>query len=653
VVRNKNLESLVTIGMRGDGDEPMSEESNIALLERIVDDQRAILSRTHGKPASEVPQLWALYKEVQEYYEKGMRVPDDVTLLWCDDNWGNIRRLPTAEERRRPGGAGVYYHFDYVGGPRNYKWLNTTKLSKVWEQMTLAWQHGADRVWIVNVGDLKPMELPTSFFLDLAWNPAAWPAARLPEYTRLWAQREFGPEHAAAIASVIDRTTRIASRVKPELLTPDTYSLLNHGEADRMVAEWAALRAECETLSARLPACSRDAFFQLVEHPVLANGTVHMMMVTAGRNRLYATHGRRSTNALAADVRRLFAEDQAITERYHTLRGGKWNHMMAQVHLGYTIWQQPPRNAMPAVQELQIPADNTDLGITFEGATVSWPENYGPTTLPALESWVRQPRYVEVFPRGGRPAPFTVVASEPWLRVSQPAGLADTDTRVWLDADWDKVPEGETLVKITVSGDGTWPHTFTLPVRKPAYPKFGDKDAGFVESDGAVAAEAAHFSAAIAGDGRNWELIPGYGRTLSGVRALPLVADSVTPGGDSPRLEYKVRLAKAGTVSVELILSNTLAFLPHRGLRYAVSFDDEAPRLVDLDMKVDGPMWSAAVSEGARRSVTVHTLAEAGEHTLKFWLVDPGVVLQRVHIHTRKFPRPSLLGPEETVVRGQ
>ena len=179
IARNKDYESIVTIGMRGDGDAPMisggTMAANIDLLTRVINDQRTILTTQTGRPAEQTPQLWALYKEVLDYYNSGMRVPDDVTLLWPDDNWGNIRRLPTPEERNRPGGAGVYYHFDYVGGPRNYKWLNTNQIERVWEQMKLAADYGADRLWIVNVGDLKPMELPTEFFLDYAWNPDAIP----------------------------------------------------------------------------------------------------------------------------------------------------------------------------------------------------------------------------------------------------------------------------------------------------------------------------------------------------------------------------------------------------------------------------------------------------------------------------------------------
>jgi hypothetical protein len=159
-------ESIVTIGMRGDGDVAMSRESNVPLLERIVRDQREILAEATGRDPATIPQLWALYKEVQDYYDKGMRVPGDVTLLLCDDNWGNLRKLPSPAESPHPGGYGVYYHFDYVGGPRNYKWLNTNQIAKVWEQMHLAYRYGATRVWIVNVGDIKPMEFPIQFFLD-------------------------------------------------------------------------------------------------------------------------------------------------------------------------------------------------------------------------------------------------------------------------------------------------------------------------------------------------------------------------------------------------------------------------------------------------------------------------------------------------------
>src|SRR5436190_18470992 len=270
IERMGSRENIVTIGMRGDGDMPMTEGSNVALLERIVADQRAIIADVTKKPASATPQLWALYKEVQDYYDKGMRVPDDVTLLFADDNWGNIRRLPSEQDRGRPGGFGIYYHFDYVGGPRNYKWINTNPIARVWEQLNLAYRSGADRIWIVNVGDLKPMEFPIQFYLDFAWNPDAIPAERLPAYTSDWAGRQFGAAYGTMIGGLITTYLKFAGRRKPELLDTATYSLDNYREAERIVADYDSLTARAESVARHLPAEYQDAYYELVLHPILA-----------------------------------------------------------------------------------------------------------------------------------------------------------------------------------------------------------------------------------------------------------------------------------------------------------------------------------------------------------------------------------------------
>ena len=356
VRRMGSYESVVTLAMRGDGDEPMTETANIALLQRIVKDQRQILAEVTGKDAATIPQVWALYKEVQEYYDKGMRVPDDVTLLLCDDNWGNIRKLPKLTDSQRKGGYGIYYHYDYVGGPRNYKWLNTNQISRVWEQMNLAYSYGVDRIWIVNVGDIKPMEFPTQFFLDYAWNPKAWPAERLPEYSRQWAEQQFGATYAHEIAEILDKYTQYNSRRKPELLSPETYSLIHYREAEQIVTDYASLLDKAKRISRALPGEYRDAFYQLVLHPVQACSNLNDLYMTVARNRLYAKQGRSSTNRYAERSRRLFDEDSLITEYYNlTLAGGKWNHFMDQTHIGYTYWQQPDYNSMPAVKTIEVP----------------------------------------------------------------------------------------------------------------------------------------------------------------------------------------------------------------------------------------------------------------------------------------------------------
>jgi len=312
IERTGSYESLVTVGMRGDGDEPMTQGTAIALLERIVRNQREILEEVIGKPAPEIPQVWALYKEVQEYYDQGMRVPEDITLLLCDDNWGNIRKLPQLSELERPGGYGVYYHFDYVGGPRNYKWLNTSQIERVWEQMHLAYRYGVQKMWIVNVGDIKPMELPMQFFLDYAWDPEKWPAKRLPEYYRVWAEQQFGNEHVEDIADILAGYTKFNSRRKPELLSPETYSQTNYLEAERIVTEYNQLVTKAEKIYDALPPEYHDAFYQLVLFPVKACANLNELYVTTGKNRLYAKQKRSLTNKLAEKAKKLYGNDCSL-----------------------------------------------------------------------------------------------------------------------------------------------------------------------------------------------------------------------------------------------------------------------------------------------------------------------------------------------------
>jgi hypothetical protein len=340
--RHKNLESVFTLGMRGQEDEPMSEGDNIELLQQIVADQRQILLETfNDRPIASVPQVWALYKEVQGFYERGMRVPDDVTLLWADDNFGNIRRLPTKAERNRSGGAGVYYHFDYVGAPRSYRWINTVPLAKIWQQMSLAWQYQADRIWIVNVGDLKPMELPTDFFLRMAWNPDAFNADNLQQFTTDWAAQQFGAAQAPAIASLLQTYTAHNGRRKPEAIEPGSYSILHYAEAERISTELAQAEALADKVQQQLTAQLQDAYVQLVAHPLKASRAVFELNRAVAMNQLHAQQGRASTNYWAERVKYWFDTDANLTAQYHSLGNGRWNHMMSQPHIGFTYWRNP------------------------------------------------------------------------------------------------------------------------------------------------------------------------------------------------------------------------------------------------------------------------------------------------------------------------
>lgn len=350
IERAKNWESLITIGMRGDGDEPMSEESNIDLLQKIVKDQRTIISKVTGKKAEQVPQVWALYKEVQDYYDKGMRVPDDVTLLLCDDNWGNVRKLPDLNAPKRKGGYGMYYHFDYVGAPRNSKWININPIPRVWEQMNLTYQYGVRKIWVVNVGDLKPMEYPISFFLDMAWNPGRYNANNLSQHTEQWAAQQFGTTYAKEIAHLINMYSKYNRRVTPEILNDTIYSLENYNEWQRVKDEYQALSLEALKLFYLMPSEYRDSYDQLVLFPIQACANLYEMYYAVAMNRKLAAQKDVKANDWAEKVRSYYERDSILTYHYNNIMSsGKWNHMMDQTHIGYTYWQQPTKNSMPKV----------------------------------------------------------------------------------------------------------------------------------------------------------------------------------------------------------------------------------------------------------------------------------------------------------------
>ncbi|MFZ3485144.1 glycosyl hydrolase 115 family protein [Sphingomonas sp. 3-13AW] len=355
----QRYESVVTVGMRGDGDEAMAEGTAIPLLERVVTDQRAIIADVTGRPASETPQVWALYKEVQEYYDHGMKVPDDVTLLFADDNWGQVRRLPDMGAAPRSGGYGMYYHFDYVGGPRNYKWINTNQIEKVWQQMDLAYRRDVRSMWIVNVGDIKPMEYPLSFFLAMAWNPEAMTPETLAAYPQAWAAATFGAEHADAVGEMMTAYSKYAARRKPELVDQDSFPLggitpegLDGGEFGRIVAEWDALEARMLQTRARLRPDQLDAYYQIVEFPIAAMANLYRLYYGAAWNKLLASSNDARANYFADLVETSFRRDGALTQQYHSINGGKWDGMMNQVHMSYVIWNDPTQQTMPSIMRV-------------------------------------------------------------------------------------------------------------------------------------------------------------------------------------------------------------------------------------------------------------------------------------------------------------
>lgn len=338
IERMKGTEQIVTIGMRGDGDEAMSAEADTKLMTNIINDQRKIIADVTGKKASETPQVWALYKEVLDYYDKGMKVPDDVTLLLCDDNWGNVRRVPNAQERKHKGGWGLYYHVDYVGAPRNSKMLNCTPVQNPWEQLTLAYENGIDRLWILNVGDLKPMEYPISQFMDMAWNPHKYAVNQITNHTRDWCAQQFGEEQADEAARLLNLICKYNGRCTPEMLDKNTYSLEN-GEWQEVVNQYLKIEADALRQYNSLPAAYHDAYRQIILFPIEVMSNLHQMYFAQAMNNQLYEQGNPKANIWADECENHFKRDSLICDEYnHKMAGGKWNGMMTQKHIGYTSW---------------------------------------------------------------------------------------------------------------------------------------------------------------------------------------------------------------------------------------------------------------------------------------------------------------------------
>lgn len=354
IERMRGTDDIVTIGMRGDGDEAMSAEADTRLLERIVNNQRRIISDVTGRPAKETPQAWALYKEVLDYYDADMRVPDDVIMLLCDDNWGNVRRVPNAKERQHKGGWGLYYHVDYVGAPRNSKWINCTQTQQMFEQLSLAYDFGIDRMWMLNVGDLKPLEYPIQLFMDMAWSPKRYDHATVTDHTRLFFAGLIGEEWASEAADIYNTNCQYMARVTPEMLDRETYNL-ETGEWRRAVDDYARLEARALRLYVELPDNCRDAYRELLLFPVQAMANLYDMYYAQAMNHRLAECNNPDANLWARRVSECFRRDSLLCLAYNKeIAGGKWDGMMTQKHIGYTSWSDDfPRDVLPAT--VQVP----------------------------------------------------------------------------------------------------------------------------------------------------------------------------------------------------------------------------------------------------------------------------------------------------------
>ncbi|MRX40286.1 hypothetical protein GJU43_13445 [Flavobacterium sp. LC2016-23] len=668
--RNKNFDNLITIGMRGEGDVAMGEGNdaeNIRTLQNVIKGQREIIQKVYDDNAENHPQVWAIFTEVQRYYDAGLTVPDDVTLLFCDNNWGYIRRTFPEKEKNRKGGAGMYYHIDMNGGPWNDRWINTTTIPKLQQQFNLAYQSGIDKIWIVNAGDLKPKELPIDFILRFAWNPDAIPADKTREYTVDWASSIFGNEHAEEIADIVSKYTKYNLWRKPEAQVANIFSIVNHHESDRVLKLWKDLSDKAEALQSKIPAGAQDAYYQLVLYPVKASAGVAEIYLAADKNNLYRKQGRMTANDYYQRARALFEEDKKWSTCYNdSIAQGKWKNMMNDIHIGYKIWSMPKANSLPDMQEIK-PLPEPAIGVALEGSELSWPDTAEKAALPLFDGLTKSNYYIDVFNRGTGFFEFSAIVNKPWVKLSQYKGVVENETRIQVEIDWDALNSGtfDAVIEIR-QGKKVIPVQITAV--KAAVPEINEPYFGSLTGEFSIPAD--KYNANIPGESAKWVVLPDLGRSGACMGIDPVTALSASTESAS-RLEYKVFLSKKGKAKFCIGILPTQDINPQRGLRIAAALDNQAPEIVDarkglvdtfgeytpsnlahskvlkplpalnkdIDFIGNGKLRRNEVFDNLRWLDVELDAEEPGIHTLKIFMIDPEVVLEKIVVNPdNKYP---------------
>ena len=653
---HKQFENIYTLGLRGVGDVQMEGADSPAQMRDILTDvfaqQRAILEHRLGRPANQIPQVFTPYKEVLPAYDTGLKVPDDVTLTWPDDNFGYIRRLSNAAERARSGGSGVYYHISYWGGPMSYLWLATQHPALMWEEMNKAYRLGARRIWVVNVGDIKPGEYLTQLFLDMAWDNDAFPdIAHVRAHLHEFAATTFGAEHADRIADILWRSYDLAFSRKPEFMGfneqyPLTtaprmtdYNRDDFGDENaRRLEAYTSLSHGSTELAAQIADDRRDAFYELVTYPVSAAAEINQRALMMDRALAFGLQRRASANDYATNVRGAEEILQARAETYNErVAGGKWRGMMDIA---------PAR--LPQFSAPHIPTwtgdDDKTCAIQAEGGG-GYDVGGAIPALPAFQRELPRRRYIDIFVKAPANTHWTAMASAPWIKLSGIHGTItdnDPESRLYVSIYWKIAPDGG-QGSIALSCDGT-PTKFQVNVR--VAPHNSAAGVSFLESERIVSIYATHADATTGA----WEVLDGLGHTGASLRSR-LENPSVDGVAAAPSATYRFATTTTDDkASLRVIALPTLPITSENGLRVAASIDGASPTILDLKAPEFSAAWRQNVLTNTAVGVINNLVLKPGAHELKVWALDPGVILDRYEINFDGAPKAYDPVPETRIV---
>lgn len=686
VKETSKYEGIYTTGMRGEHDSPMivgedNTDSQVQLLEKVITDQRNIFKKETKKNPNTIPQAFVPYKEVLKYYQSGLKLPEDITLVWTDDNYGYIRQLSNPEEQNRKGGAGVYYHTSYWGRPHDYLWLNSTNPVLMWEEMSKAYEFQSRDIWILNCGDIKPHEYNIELFLDMAWDMDDFEkSSAVKNHMSNWAAREFGANSAKETTELLFENNRLAyirrpefmawSQVEPVTKEGETELTQFHynDEVSARINSYQKLIQTTESLYKSIPENRKDAFYQLVYYPVIGASKLNQKWLYSFKNKFTARQNRESANYFGALSKESYLRIQKETDYYNTkLKNGKWHHIMTM----------SPR-FLPVFSKPSLAYVKTDtkasLGLALEGYQMEVNHeiiNSYADVLPVFNSYTNSTYFIDVFINGEGTVNWEAKAKVDWIKISKTSGELNSDKpeeRLWITIDWDKVPKGEnkkeaplghdfqlippsykvnSAIDFVSEGKTT---TIGVSVYNPKLDTIKNYK-GFVEDKGFVSINAENFTRKNEGNEAHWEIFEGIGYSNNVVTTLPRAAkseiDLKSIQQNSPSLEYDFYTFNFGEVDVRLQAVPTHAPHAESGVRYAVAVDGAEPAIVDFQTFGRSDEWKQNVLKNASVKSVKQIVNKAGKHTLKIWMVDSGVMLDQILIDLGGW-KPSYVFPKET-----
>lgn len=674
VRENSPYENVYTLALRGLHDGAMSTtlpmHEKVRMLQQALLDQRQILAENIDRPVETVPQAFTPYKEVLEIYSNGLELPDDVTIVWPDDNYGYMKRLSGVREQRRTGRSGVYYHVSYLGVPHSYLWFSTTPPSLMYEELRKAYDTTADRLWLLNCGDLKGSEMQVSLFLDMAWDIGRFTADNVVTYPARWLAGIFGEAYYDRLEAMTREHLRLAFPRKPEYmgwgyhwnrfdhnceqLTDTDFSFTNYDEAQRRLEAYRQLGARAEALLHEIGDEARPAFYQLVYYPLRGAELMNRMTLGGQRNRWYARQGRAATNAVRDEVQRCYDSLQVITRGYNSLLGGKWNHMMSmrQNYDGVSAYFNLPHLATHDA------AGAPRLALQVAGEDVTGARAFH--ALPAFDNYLRRTYPVEIYNRGCGTLAWTAHASEPWVVLSKSAGKTADEERITVGIDWEKAPSGNAVPAQIVFRAGEQSEKVLVSLFNPTAPSRAELRGIYVENNGCVSIPAAGCHRVRENDRIKITVVEDLGIEGPALQlGDPTAPLQIFRSRDVPCAEYDFYAFDAGSVDVYTYVLPTFPLHADRDFRigentntdtkYSVQIDDGALATPSSSHVEYSQVWFESVLRNCAVNKSTLHIDKPGRHTLRIRVGDPGIVLQKIVLDFGGMKR-SYLGPQSTLI---